>query len=436
VLQADHALLERPARAPAAALQAVRPIAPGDIALSLSEDIGSLEPEWRRFEAAADCTVFQSFDWLSLWHHHIGAPAGIRPAIVLGRDAAGELLFLLPLAVEPGAIRRLTFLGDALCDYNAPLIAPGFAARLGPAALLSLWPAICALVQSQPHLRHDVIALTKMPATIGDQANPLLHLDVALNPSGAHLTRLADSWDAFYAAKRSSATRRRDRSKRKRLGEIGEVRFVNPTERDELRRTLETLIEQKTKSFARMGVQNLFERPGHREFFLDLATNPRTWSLVHVSRLDVGSTWAAINLGLTFGDTYYHVLASYDDGEASRFGPGAAHLRDLLQRAIEHGFQYFDFTIGDERYKFEWSDTKVNLFDHVGAATLRGWPMVFAARTFRLLKRAIKQNPVLWRAFSAVRAALGSPPKDNGGGDDDASPPSTGHAESPSIAPR
>src|SRR5262249_11888216 len=132
VLQADHALLERPARAPAAALQAVRPIAPGDIALSLSEDIGSLEPEWRRFRAAADCTVFQSFDWLSLWHHHIGTPASIRPAIVLGRDAAGELLFLLPLAVEPGPIRRLTFLGDALCDYNAPLIAPGFAARLGP----------------------------------------------------------------------------------------------------------------------------------------------------------------------------------------------------------------------------------------------------------------------------------------------------------------
>lgn len=434
--QADHALLERPASPPAATSQAVRPVSSGDIALSLCEDIASLEAEWRRFETEADCTVFQSFDWLSLWHHHIGAPGGIRPAIVLGRDAAGELLFLLPLAVQPGPIRRLTFLGDALCDYNAPLIARGFAVCLSPAATRTLWRAIRTLLQSRPHLRHDVVALAKMPQTIGDQANPLLHLDVALNPSGAHLTQLADSWDSFYAAKRSSATRRRDRSKRKRLGELGEVRFVNPTESDELRHTLETLIEQKTKSFARMGVQNLFARPGHREFFLDLATNPRTWSLVHVSRLDVGSSWAAINLGLTFGDTYYHVLASYDDGEVSRFGPGSAHLRDLLQRAIEHGFQYFDFTIGDERYKFEWSDTKVSLFDHVGAATLRGWPVVFAARTFRRLKRAIKQNPVLWQAFSAVRAALGSSRKDNGGGDDDASPPSSGHGDSPSIAPR
>jgi CelD/BcsL family acetyltransferase involved in cellulose biosynthesis len=295
VSQADHALLERPASTPAAASRAVRPVSPGDIALSLCEDIASLEPEWRRFETEADCTVFQSFDWLSLWQHHIGAPAGIRPAIVLGRDAAGELLFLVPLAVEPGAIRRLTFLGEALCDYNAPLLARGFAARLGAAETRDLWRAIRALLQSRAHLRHDVVALTKMPETIGDQANPLLHLDVALNPSGAHLTHLAHSWDAFYTAKRSSATRRRDRSKRKRLGE---VRFVNPTDSHELRRTLETLIEQKTKSFARMGVQDLFTRPGHRDFYLDLATNPRTWSLVHVSRLDVGSTWAAINLGL------------------------------------------------------------------------------------------------------------------------------------------
>jgi hypothetical protein len=31
-------------------------------------------------------------------------------------------------------------------------------------------------------------------------------------------------------------------------------------------------------------------------------------------------------------------LASYDEGEVSRFGPGAAHLRDLMCRAIEQGF--------------------------------------------------------------------------------------------------
>ena len=57
----------------------------------------------------------------------------------------------------------------------------------------------------------------------------------------------------------SSETRRRDRTKRKKLAEFGEVRMVTPQEPAEIIRTLQTLIEQKSKSFARMGVANLFD---------------------------------------------------------------------------------------------------------------------------------------------------------------------------------
>src|SRR3954463_2068621 len=195
-----------------------------DITLSLHDDMTKLETDWRRFEQHADCTVFQSFDWLSLWYRHIGEPADVRPAIVAGRDKAGALVFLMPLAVTPGLLRRLTFLGDGLCDYNAPLLAPGFAAALDAASFRALWHDIRALVQARPQLRHDVIALTKMPETVGAQINPFLHFDLGLNPSGAHLMALGRAWEEFYTAKRSSATRRRDRSKRKRLAEHGEVR--------------------------------------------------------------------------------------------------------------------------------------------------------------------------------------------------------------------
>jgi CelD/BcsL family acetyltransferase involved in cellulose biosynthesis len=372
------------------------------IALSLSRDIDALEDEWRAFEAVADCTAFQSFDWLARWCRHVGAAQGVRPAIVLGRDANGELQFLLPLAVTGGLLRRLTFLGDGLCDYNAPLMAPEFSAGLDAAAARALWRDIRALLRREPDFAHDVVALTKMPAEVGAQPNPLMHLAVSLNASGAHLTHLSGAWEEFYVAKRSSSTRRRDRSKLKRLTEHGEVRCVEPSA-DDVAQTFEILIEQKTKSFARMGVTNLFARPGHRDFFLDLATDPHVRHFVHVSRLDVGATAAAVNLGLTFRGTYYHVLASYDDGELSRFGPGAAHLRELLKGVIAKGLRRFDFTIGDERYKLEWSDTSIALYDHVAAATLRGFPSVFASLAFRRLKRLIKQNPVLWRGFNGVR---------------------------------
>jgi CelD/BcsL family acetyltransferase involved in cellulose biosynthesis len=388
------------AAAPAQALKE-RPASRLSIALSICREMTALEDEWRAFEQVADCTVFQSFDWLSRWCRHVGTD--VRAAVVVGRGANDALLFVLPLAVKGGLVRRLMFLGDGLCDYNAPLLAPDFCARLDAADVRALWQDICALLQRDAHLQYDVVELTKMPETVGAQANPLIHLPVSLNASGAHLTGLSGSWDEFYGAKRSSSTRRRDRTKLKRLSEYGEIRCVEPAMADDIRQTLEILVAQKSKQFGRMGVKNLFARPGHRDFFFDLATDPRARHLVHISRLDVGPTAAAANLGLTFRGTYYHVLASYDDGEVARFGPGAAHLRELLQHAIAKGLSRFDFTIGDERYKLEWSDTSIRLYDHMAAATLRGLPLVLMSAAFRRLKRLIKQNPILWCSFSGLR---------------------------------
>jgi hypothetical protein len=197
---------------------------------------------------------------------------------------------------------------------------------------------------------------------------------VTLNPSGAYSTGLGSEWEAFYASKRSASTRRRDRTKLNRLAQHGDVRFVSAASPDEAIAILDTLIEQKSRAFARMGVPNIFVPPGRRDFYLELATGADTSRLTHVSQLRVGETSACTNLGLSFRGCYYHVLASHEGGDLSTFSPGAAHLRELLRHAIGLGLHRFDFTIGDEPYKREWSDTELALYDHAAAATLRGWP--------------------------------------------------------------
>ena len=109
--------------------------------------------------------------------------------------------------------------------------------------------------------------------------------------------------------------------------------MVSPHEDSEIARTLETLIRQKSAALTCMGVADLFAEPGVRDFYLDLVTHPRTRDIVHVSRLGIGELPASVNLGLRFRDRYHYILASYDDGEISRFGPGAAHRRDLMAYA-------------------------------------------------------------------------------------------------------
>ena len=381
--------------------------ASGDVRLSIYEDLAAIEKDWRAFEPRADGGGFQSFDWLSAWQRHIGARLGVMPAIVTVRDASGAILCLLPLSIcAAGSARELIWLGSDLCDYNAPVLARGFSEHFDRARFLMLWRDIVRLLQSHPSLGFDLIHLTKMPETVGAQHNPMRYLGGAINPSGAYLTHLSGDWETFYNDKRSSATRRRDRTKRKRLGEFGEVRFVNPPE-DDIAGTLDTLMAQKANSFARMGVANLFAKPGHAEFYRALATDPATRPMVHVSRLDVGATPAAINLGLIWRDRYYHLLASYDGGDVSRFGPGAAHLHDLMQFAIERGLKIFDFTIGDERYKRDWCDTELKLYDFIAAVSWRGALVAAPTLAKQRLKRWIKQTPALWAAATKLREIAG-----------------------------
>jgi CelD/BcsL family acetyltransferase involved in cellulose biosynthesis len=380
-----------------------------DIRLSIHLDLRAIEQRWRAFVETADGTVFQSFDWLSAWQQHVGSRTGVTPVVVIGTDAAGEMLFLLPLAIDRfGPVRRLTWLGSDLCDYNVPLLASNFSVRVGARRFAQIWRDILVRVESHPDLGLDFVHMEKMPDVVGAQRNPFMQLPRAKHASGAYQTRLTGDWDTFYAGKRSTATRRGDRRKRKKLSEIGEVRFVTATDADEIEQTLDTLILQKGRLFAHMGVTNIFARTGWSEFFRALAIDPATRHMVHVSRLEVGSTCAAANLGLIHRGCYSHVLASYHDGDVSKYGPGAAHLHDLMRYAIEHHCDMFDFTVGDEPYKRDWCDSELTLYNHISIASWRGAIMALPLIASRKLKRTVKRTPWLWNAVTKARALVGS----------------------------
>lgn len=378
--------------------------APVDIDITVHGDLASIEHEWRAFERVADGTPFQSFDWVSTWQSHVGERNGVVPAIVTGRDSQGQLLCLLPFGIEPGALgRRLTWLGSALCDYNGPLLAPDFGQQVDEARFKDMWAAICRRLQGDRRFRFDAVYFDKMQKVVGAQANPFIALGVVPHADGAHLTSLGSNWESFYAEKRSSTSRRNDRGKAKKLAEFGEIRFVTAAG-GELGTTLDTLMQQKSTSLNAMGATDIFALPGYREFYHALS---QLQGFVHISRLDVGAKTAAANLGLLFNGSYYHLLASYDD-EWYRFSPGGAHIRHVMQYAIQQKCRTFDFTLGDETYKLEWCNNRIVLYDHIAPATLLG--SILAAKLYVIgrAKHVIKRNPVLWDKAYKLRIALGA----------------------------
>jgi len=377
------------------------------ISIRVITGLSAAESTWREFEKTADRTVFQAYDWLLEWNNHVGKKREILPVIVIGLGPDGEPLILMPLAIEKRwLLRRLVWLGSDLCDYNAPLLARRFSACVPPERFGWFWREIIRTIRADPALRFEVVDLHRMPERVGAQQNPFLTLPVVSTTFGAHVATLATNWNEFYSSKRSAQDRKTDRRKMRNLAEYGELRFVDVRQRIDVEQTMETLIRQKQESYARMRVEDIFRRSGHREFFMAVTANPRLGDIVHVSRLDAGTEQVATGLGLNFQNRYHLLLSGYEDGEIARCSPGRMHLHGLMQYAIERNCREFDFTIGDEPYKLEWSDIHLKLFDYFEGATVGGRLIVANKIATRRANLFICQRPALRRPLSKLRSLM------------------------------
>ena len=371
------------------------------VLLSVHEDLAEVRQVWQQLEEEGDCSVFQTYAWLSNWMRHIGTLRRVRPQIVVGWDASGEALFLFPLAIEKGLLAtKLVWLGGELAEYPGPVLAKDFARKVRRGQFQTLWDEVRALLP-----KHHLVALNRMVERVGDQANPFMELDgLSLHNCASHSTTLAADWESYYNDKRSKGSKKRDKQKRRRMGELGDIAFVQPTENDDKIATLDALMEQKARSFARMGVANIFDRPGYREFYKALATDAES-DIAQLSHLTVGDDLVAANFCVSFGGRYYNLLASYDEAsEAARFGPGVIQQMELMKHAIETGHTVFDFTMGDEAYKACWCENTQCLYNLYDATGLRGAITAFPAQGMVRLKRFVKQTPLLCNAYLKLRS--------------------------------
>jgi CelD/BcsL family acetyltransferase involved in cellulose biosynthesis len=376
------------------------------VTLSIHQKLAAIENDWREFEKHADCTVFQTFDFVSTYYRHIGAERHVQPAIVVGRSTVGKILFLIPLGiVKRGPFSLLTFLGSDVCDYNGPLLAVEFSAQVERQVFLRIWQEVTLRLTAEVGTAFDVIDLEKMPRHIGAQANPFIELGTDPHPSGAYKTHLDSDWNTFYLKKRSSWRRKRDRARERKLTDRGSIRYHIPEGCFGVSQTMALLFTQKMESFSAAGVSNLFERPGYRTFFQELATRSTPSAMVHISRLEVGDDTAAVNFGLLFRGRFYHLIASYDRIKFSRLGAGTMHLQYIMRDALERGCRTFDFTVGDEPYKREWCDTVTPLCDHISSVGWKAGALIILIRFTRRMKRRIKQTTWLWSTFLKIRAS-------------------------------
>jgi len=374
--------------------------------IAIESDIAALEAPWRALEATALVTPYQAYGWVRPFVETVGAAEGLAFRYALLRDAAGEVLALLPLVIARryGA-RFAAFIGDKHANYHMGIYAPAFAAGLDAdlagRMLREIGSALGGL---------DAFLFLNQPRSWQGIANPATLLGAVPSPSLAYKLTLV-SGDSEAAMKRamSSHARKKLKNKHNRFRDFGPSALTHATTPAEIERVLDAFLAQKAERFRAMGVEDPFASPSIRAFLTNAATasGPKP-PAIEIYALDLAGTCVATFIVAVQGGRISGMATSFDlASPTAKTSPGEILLSELVRRKSSEGFTVFDLGVGEARYKTTFCDDRDELVDTFLPLTLKGQFLTAAARARGALKRRVKNSPM---ALKLARAIAGRMP--------------------------
>lgn len=350
-----------------------------------------LEAGWRALETAGIGTPFQSFDWMRLYHQVRG-----RDAAFVAGHTAGELKAVFPLVLRGGL---LTWFGEELNNYNAPLVSAGLFSQLTHDDVGAMWAAVRTALGNP-----SASILRRQPEQIQGQPNPFAGWSSVVEPTSAYALTLGKDWASFYERLSSASTRKTLRKKERALAKNGALTFSRISGHDAIRENAQLLLKWKHEQVSATGGRNQFANPAHREILARYAADYPGHARIYA--LTQGLTPIALAYLIENGSRPILYQMAYAPGPAARQSPGRLLLNRVLEDVVSEGREVLDLAVGDDPYKQELCDVTMRLATGLSAATSAGKLQVAKERLTLAAKGAIKASPALLSAAKTVHAKI------------------------------
>lgn len=166
------------------------------------------------------------------------------------------------------------------------------------------------------------------------------------------------------AEKQWSANHRIDvRRRRKRLAEKGIVSLWRPSSLSEADEALEAFFDVHDSKWLSQGIPGRFQDPSKRQLYRSMLR--RLWGRgMHFSTVRCGGVDLSYHFGFLSGGWLLWYTPAYRL-EYAHLSPGKIHIALLVEECYRAGWKGIDFLLGDEPYKFSWSNDQteiVNLY--------------------------------------------------------------------------
>jgi CelD/BcsL family acetyltransferase involved in cellulose biosynthesis len=320
-----------------------------------------LRGEWTELlgQSAADC-LFLSWEWLYTWWTHLAAG---RQLCLLAVWDGGTLIGLAPLAVRPWQVTRFRIfralefmgMGPVGSDYLDVIIRRGREQDVTEVLATELTRRGALLELSQ--VKGDVSLTSSLAARIAANEWRTTKVRTDVCP----YVRLAEhSWDSYLSVLRSKHRSNVQRCLR-HLASRFDVSFRFVETDAERRAALAELITLHHKRWQARGGSTAFCAPALLAFHEDLSQRAleRGWLRLAVLRLD--GVPAAAFCGFRYKRWFYYYQSGFDPDYA-KYSVGSAIVALTIKSAIAEGADEYDFLHGDEPYKFQWTQSRRELY--------------------------------------------------------------------------
>lgn len=353
---------------------------------------------WSDFEKTSDCYVFQTYEWLYNWFKAVGNDINMKPCLVKVEAENGEPLMFLPLGIQKKyGVQCLTWMGGIVTDYHAPILGKNFSNVVDSVKFCYLWEQIKDKLP-----QFDVIHFEKQPGKICEQYNPFLYLKCHPFREKSYAINMQKPQEDHVESKAKKNIQADSRRQMRRLAKIGNLRFKVAGDFSDVNVLTSKMIEQKARRYQETGMRNLFEDDMYRKFYLNTAKDLVQTGFVHVSGLFLDDVIIAIHLGLIYRNRFYYLMPSFEGGSWARYSPGRLLLEYLIKWCLDNRIEVFDFTVGDDSYKYYWANQEMKLYEYYESANLKGERYILLTK----IKEYLKKNSTVFSKLRRIKNSL------------------------------
>ncbi|MBF0531680.1 MAG: GNAT family N-acetyltransferase [Candidatus Omnitrophica bacterium] len=333
-----------------------------------NEEFAALRPAWDKMTRSSPQNIFLEFDWLFTWWKHFGAK---RKLFVVVAQKAREPALLLPLVVKDFlGFRCLEFLSSEIADYE------GLLSGEPPESLPEILDQVLRGLAQEPGW--DILRLRKIRETAGDfpawQAlaaapRPGYLLGIGRHKEGAPFIPIRQTWEEYLRVSPPKFLKHIHRQW-KRLESSAAVKITLET--PDIAEFFQVLRQQHIARRQANGQSSFFCRGPYLEFFTELAHLWQNKKWMWLSALTCQGRPAAALLSFCYGRQLGYFAPAFDD-QFEKYSVSRILTQAVLRESFERRLASFDFMLGEENYKFDWSPAVMPLnYVHAAPPTWRG----------------------------------------------------------------